>query len=260
MNKKAILIPSLILSVVLAAGSLSNAFALYTQENSPVEFGISQAIQYFLKGNFNSWTPANEYRLTDNTNSMVAEANKTSEYIISKAFSKNDEMKVWDSGDNWFSQGVANCSYVDKWDRVIANEANYTIPMSGTYDISLKFYSTGVKKIEITTADITVLYLKPNSNWLSDGARFAAYFFNNSTSTNEWHDMVADGDYYKVTIPSGYSDVIFCRMNPDEAENVWGNKWNQTADLSFDVTGYQNTFEIPGSTWDDAGNGNWGSI
>ena len=38
----------------------------------------------------------------------------------------------------------------------------------------------------------TTLYVKPNANWIKDGARFAAYFFGNG---EKWLDCTdADGD------------------------------------------------------------------
>ena len=55
------------------------------------------------------------------------------------------------------------------------------------------------------------LYLKPNTNWKSDNARFATYFFNNSTGKNTWVDMalVCDG-VYMVVAPSGtWKNLIF---------------------------------------------------
>ena len=68
--------------------------------------------------------------------------------------------------------------------------------------------------VGLTTANAaegTTLYLKPNSNWLADGARFAVYYWNDGTSA--WADMTdADGDgYYEGVVPEGYSSVIFCR-------------------------------------------------
>lgn len=79
----------------------------------------------------------------------------------------------------------------------------------------------------------TALYLAPGDSWLSDGARFAAYYFEGSESG--WVDC-ADSDsdgYYECVIPEGYSNVIFCRMNPATAENIWENKWNKTIDLTI---------------------------
>ena len=65
------------------------------------------------------------------------------------------------------------------------------------------------------------IYLKPNSNWTTDGARFAAYFFQDGKE-NIWHSMmVADADTYWCDVPEGYTNVIFCRMNPNTADNNW---------------------------------------
>ena len=77
-----------------------------------------------------------------------------------------------------------------------------------------------------------ILYLKPNANWASEGARFAAYFFGNG---EKWVDMTGPNDKgcYECKKEAGYSSVIFCRMNPAASENVWDNKWSQTADLTI---------------------------
>lgn len=95
----------------------------------------------------------------------------------------------------------------------------------------------------------TKLYLKPNSNWMKDGARFAAYFFDNNGNT--WADMTltsGETNIYEVTVPGSYPNVIFCRMNGSTTENNWDNKWNQTLDLS-PVAG-KNCFVIQDNTWD----------
>lgn len=106
---------------------------------------------------------------------------------------------------------------------------------------------------------ITTLYLKPNSNWLQSNARFAAYFFNDNIGKNKWVSMTdtnSDG-IYEVTIPTDYSypNVIFCRMNPGAAANDWGNKWNQTSNLTIS-TRRNNLYTINDGSW-DAG---WWSI
>ena len=82
-----------------------------------------------------------------------------------------------------------------------------------------------------------VVYLKPNSNWLKDSARFAVYLFQGSTNT--WTDMSdEDGDgYYEATLPEGeWEKIIFCRMNPSTTTKRLSNKWNQTLDLIFLTT------------------------
>ena len=79
----------------------------------------------------------------------------------------------------------------------------------------------------------TVIYLSTESfgDWNKDGARFAAYFFGNG---EKWVSMTkVSTNFYKVTVPSGYTSVIFCRMNGSNSTNNWTNKWNQTPDLSI---------------------------
>ena len=79
-----------------------------------------------------------------------------------------------------------------------------------------------------------LLYLHPNAKWKAEGARFAAYFFE---SDNKWVDMTdEDGDgCFECEKQDGYTNVIFCRMDPAKKENTWDNKWNQTADLKVPV-------------------------
>ena len=102
-----------------------------------------------------------------------------------------------------------------------------------------------------TTAAKT-LYLKPNDNWKSDGARFAAYFFGNGEKWVSMTDSNNDG-IYEVAVPTSHSypNVIFCRMNGSTSANNWNNKWNQTADLKVPTDG-KNLFTIPNGSWDGA--------
>ncbi len=104
-------------------------------------------------------------------------------------------------------------------------------------------------------AEGTTLYLKPNSNWKVDNARFAIYYWNGSGSN--WTGMSDDdGDgVYEGVVPSGYSNVIFCRMNPNASANNWDNKWNQTGDLTIPTDG-TNCYTVKDGTW-DSGGGTW---
>ena len=103
----------------------------------------------------------------------------------------------------------------------------------------------------------TTLYVKPNANWLQGNARFAAYFFEGSNNT--WLDCTdADGDgVYEVEAPAGYTNVIFCRMNPGAAANNWNNKWNQTSDLKVPAADDAKIcYVVAENTW-DKGAGQW---
>ena len=98
---------------------------------------------------------------------------------------------------------------------------------------------------DITTNANAHLFFKSNSNWTADGARTAAYFFGNGT---KWVSMtdIGDGIYY-CEKPSGYTKVIFGRMNPGTNENNFndGVKWNQTGDLTLPTDG-RNLYTISG--------------
>lgn len=108
-----------------------------------------------------------------------------------------------------------------------------------------------------TTSAGTILYLKPNSNWTSAGARFAAYFFNDEGEV--WKDMAAvptKTGLYWVEAPSGYETFVFCRMNGSTTTNNWDNKWNQTGNLTYKQL--NNTYAVPDGYWDDQNNeGTW---
>ena len=103
-----------------------------------------------------------------------------------------------------------------------------------------------------------VVYLVPNSNWKVDNARFAAYFFNNSTGKNTWVSMEWDStkNAYKCNVPDGqWEAMIYCRMNPNASANNWDNKWNQTSDLTIPSNG-NNCYTVKDGTWDKGG-GSW---
>lgn len=104
--------------------------------------------------------------------------------------------------------------------------------------------------------DNKVLYLTPNGNWKADGARFAAYFYNNSGNT--WVSMtsIKNGDYYGCAIPTGtWKYVTFCRMNGSTTENNWDNKWDQTKDLTIPTNG-NNQYTVAAGAWSN-GSGTW---
>ncbi len=94
------------------------------------------------------------------------------------------------------------------------------------------------------------IYLKPNSNWLQSNARFAVYVWD--SSGDMWYDMTSDGnEYYKVTIPKKYSNIIFARMNPSTTDNNFNNGfcWHQTDDQKIQTDG-KNCFKINDGSWD----------
>ena len=99
-----------------------------------------------------------------------------------------------------------------------------------------------------------ILYLFPTNTWDKDNARFAAYFFGKDPT--KWENMTKYSTYkYYVVPPSGYTNVIFCRMNGSESINDWPNKWNQTKDLTIPNDG-KNTCTIS-NHWAETATGSW---
>ena len=106
----------------------------------------------------------------------------------------------------------------------------------------------GMLPATVQAATPSKLYLKPNSNWTKDGARFAAYFFGNGEKWVSMTKSAATG-IYEVSVPAGFPYVIFCRMYPGNTANNWNNKWNQTGDLKIPTDG-KDLFTVPAGAWD----------
>lgn len=115
-----------------------------------------------------------------------------------------------------------------------------------------------VKEAEAATdiAEGTKLYFKPNTNWYGGNARFAAYFYGTGDTWSDMVDENKDG-IYEISTPKGtWTNVIFCRMNPDSFFNSWDVKWNQTSDLSYDGTNNLYIYPDGSNDWDKA-TGEW---
>ncbi len=139
-----------------------------------------------------------------------------------------------------------------KWTNGSGNEVStsnpYTVTIDGNITLNAVFIET------------TTLYLKPNADWLKDGARFAAYAFGGGEAT--WYDMeeVGCSGIYSRAIPGGYNNVLFGRMNPDKTENNFDNevRWEQTIDLSIPTDG-TNLFTVTNKSEGSHWNGEWES-
>ena len=113
---------------------------------------------------------------------------------------------------------------------------------------------------DIPEGDAAIFFV-PNSGWLSDGAWFAAYYWNDATSASvKLTDDNADG-IYEGAIPAGMTGMLFCRMNPAYTDFSWNSDtendhvWNQTIDTTVGVAP-ANYFYIIGwdsGEWHEAG-------
>ena len=144
---------------------------------------------------------------------------------------------------------------------VLDYATTYTFAVQALSNDAARYPASEVATVEATTEaePVTVveyIYMKPNSNWLVDNARFAVYTWIDGGDV-QWYDMVdSDNDgIYEVEKSKLYSKIIFCRMNPTSATNDWNNKWNQTNDLTLPTNG-NNLYTIANGSWDN-GNGTW---
>ena len=118
---------------------------------------------------------------------------------------------------------------------------------------NLSVQANGKNMYDIDDKTVSYIHLKPNNNWKSAEARFAAYFFNNTG--NKWVNLTLNGDVYTCKKPAGYTSVIFCRMRPGTS-NGWEDDqcWNKTKDLTILNDG-SNCFSINQDDWGCSGSG-----
>lgn len=251
MNKKSILISSLLIAGVLSTGAISYAYALFTKPAENVTFGISQATDYYLKGTFNSWAQDNNYKFVNNTAGMTAEENKIKEYKLENIpLSKDDEFKIWSNADVWYKDGADDCVYEHHWSNAINysedDDHNYKVPMtSNTYSIYLKFYSDGSSKVYVT-ANKDVLYFIPSTNWKGDSATFAIEQYDgedNKVNTITTSVENPSGTF-KFEVGTTYTKYKFARRNPGN-DTTWNASNIQT--ISNDDT--NNCFALWNEYW-----------
>lgn len=135
----------------------------------------------------------------------------------------------------------------DYYVAVLPGEHQFTVKING---LTSKASSKTSKVLRAKLLDMKVLpdenflYLVPNANW-KQTSRYAAYFFESGA---KWIDLVKFTDnLYATEKQSGFSKVIFVRMDPNKPENIWDNKYNQTGDM---IIGTQKYCIIPFDVWD----------
>lgn len=244
-----------------------------TVPEQPEEVTPGEASEWALVGAFSGWI--DKTFITTSVSNVVVLENV--EMKAAEGFLVRKPTTEW--ADKY---GAGNVNYIqaNSYITTAKDGGDMCLEADGTYDI---YFNTTTKAIYVMTAgtdyttaveqtvsgkepeveepEVTanMLYLKPNSNWKVDNARFAAYFFG-GTPGEIWVSMAdsdADG-IYEVNIPEGYDygcNVIFCRMNPNTTANNWNNKWNQTSDLTAPTDG-KNLYTVKDGTWDKGG-GTW---
>ncbi|MBO7573625.1 MAG: hypothetical protein J6T25_02475 [Bacilli bacterium] len=250
MNKKGFLISTLILGGLLTIGSFSSAYALFTQNANNANFGISQDIDYYLKGSFNSWEQNNTYKFVNNTAGMTAEENKIKEYKLENIpLNKAAELKVWANNDVWYQDSASNCTYEHRWSDAITYSGeghNYIVPMtSKTYSFYLKFYNDGSSKLYIT-ANKDILYFIPSSNWTSADATFAIKLYDgeDNLASTITESVENPAGTFKFDIGSTYTRYQYVRRNTTNSGD-----WNWSNILTVGNSDTNNCFELWNEYW-----------
>ena len=250
--------------------------------------------RYYVLGDFNNWTATETYGLKVNPSNSnermltgvpgysgaglkIVDA-LTSQYIYyGTKYNKTGSQGATSSSDDniYLSYTDLYDFYFDTSKLSESNNSIYIARQNTTFTYTLTTHtfknSSGTTLLTgnhnsdhsstgcCTVCGKKILYFKPNSSWNSGGARFAAYFFNNTAGTNTWASMTdSNGDgIFEVIIPDGtWINVIFCRMNGSVSTNNWDNKWNQTGDLTL-PTNSNNLYTKTSSTWDGDTSGTW---
>ena len=137
-------------------------------------------------------------------------------------------------------------------------DTTYSFAIQAHSNDTAHYLASDIATVEVTTEAEPVkeyIYLKPNSNWVVDNARFAVYTWIEGGEV-KWYDMVDSDDdgIYEVEKSLLHNNIIFCRMSPNTSNN-WESKWNQTSDLTLPSDG-NNLYTIEAGSWDN-GNGTW---
>ena len=132
-----------------------------------------------------------------------------------------------------------------------------TLAMALGVGVAVSAHQAETARVEADSTRDVYLNIVDTEDFLIGNERFAVYAFGGKTE--KWYDMsqYAGSHFYKSTIDSDYQKVIFCRMNGSAAENIWTNKWDQTADLTLgnDTTYFKATAKTNGEIageWYDA--------
>ena len=121
-----------------------------------------------------------------------------------------------------------------------ANNLTVNSGLGGTFTFGIEYSTSGSSSVEgepeiSVTYPRKTMYLVPNSDWTSNSAKFAFYYY--GTSGTGWTDFLTSNDCgMSAEIPQWNGlKVIAVRFNPSDATPGWngdGHVWNQTADIT----------------------------
>ena len=167
---------------------------------------------------------------------------------------------VTEKGDNYakFTTTVeAGANVVIKGDGEVL--LTYTAEFSGEHTFVVNHKNeASAQSVPSDPTLLPTVYFIPHANWTQANARFAVYYWD--ANGNHWADLTdedGDGTYTSTVDLTGYTNVIFCRMNPSASDNNWNNKWNQTSDLTYNSA--TPVYTITGGEWDSV-TGSWSAV
>lgn len=120
--------------------------------------------------------------------------------------------------------------------------SNFTVNsgLGGTFTFGIEYSTGGNSSVEgepelSVTYPRKTMYLVPNSDWTSNSAKFAFYYY--GTSGTGWTDFLSSNECgMSADIPQWNGlNVIAVRFNPSDATPGWngdGHVWNQTGDIT----------------------------
>ena len=109
----------------------------------------------------------------------------------------------------------------------------FKVRVDGTYTLNPNEYK--LLYGTCSAADVT-LYLKVNSNWSQDGAKFSVHYNDNDTFVAL--SQIGESDVYKLEHYNfkDHPSILFARHDTS-GTYTWDTKWNQTSDIVYDGAG-----------------------
>ena len=187
----------------------------------------------------------------------VKDAVKVTKYIVSKVTFTDIQKKAADvNGDG--NVDVKDATLIQKYGIKVID----TFPAGKTFSYSEPTAPTTstTKPTTVTTTTkpttATTATTAPSGNTIKidmsaitvGNERWAAYLWNDTGSV--WVDIKDN----TLSVPSGYENLIICRMNGATTENNWDNRWNQSENLkvsggtTYKATGWGSGNKYTG-TW-----------
>lgn len=246
--------PGLEIGGVTMLFSANHSWKEYTQQTTTTTKATTTT-----KPTTTTTTPSQSYLYGDiNLDNLVnvKDAVQISKYVVDKATFTELQQKAADvNGDG--SIDVKDATLIQKYSVKLVT--SFPAGSTFTYGSSTTTQPTTTTKpttVTTTTKPTTVTTTVAQGKTITldvsaieqGNERWAAYLWNDSGSV--WVDMPNK----TLSVPSGYDNVIFCRMNGSSTSNSWDNVWNQSEDLkvsggsTYKATGWGSGNQFTG-TW-----------